>query len=142
MRSFQSKKSLELDGLDQELLEDLGRQSLEAIQKLRTDVRVEVELEVSLLHGDSSRRGERAIQGHTKDLSPGGCLMVLEEPPAVGDIYRLHFKDTQLGLPSVFARCLRARLMREDAFEAGFQFFARLELPEQASEGAGSDILG
>ena len=137
MKSFDQETGVDLDGLDQELLEELGRQSLDAIQKLRADARIDVRLAVTLQRGDSSRRGERAIVGHTKDLSPGGSLLLLGAPPGVGDIYQLSFDDQGLGLSRVFARCLRVRLIREDLFESGFQFFTRLELPQDASAASG-----
>jgi len=46
----------------------------------------------------------------------------------VGDIYWLTFDKTELKLDNLFARCLRCRLIREDAYEAGFKFFDLVDL--------------
>ena len=49
-------------------------------------------------------------------------------PVRVGDVYRMEFEHESLNLPMIFGRCLRCQLVREDAFEAGFKFFAALDL--------------
>jgi c-di-GMP-binding flagellar brake protein YcgR len=140
MQDFEEKVGLDLAGLNEELLEDLGRQSLDEIQKLRADSRVELKIAITLRPGNSSERRDWESEGHTKDISRGGCRAVLADPPCVGDIFRLSFQDTELGLPMVFARCLRVRLVREDVFDCGFRFFSSLEIPE-ASERRGSDLF-
>ena len=72
------------------------------------------------------------VKGVTGDISEGGCSVLLPIPVPVGDVFRLHFDRSQLDLPMTFARCLRCRLVREDAFEAGFVFFKAIALPSQS----------
>ena len=123
MQDFEEKIGIDLDGLNAELLDDLGRQSLEEIQKLRADARIDLKIAVTLRPANSSSRREWESEGYTKDISRGGCGAILNDPPRVGDVYRLSFEDTELGLPMVFARCLRVRLVREDVFDCGFRFY-------------------
>ena len=54
--------------------------------------------------------------------------MLFSSPIGVGDVYRLSFDRSVLDLESLFVRCLRCRLVREDAFEAGFSFFQPVDL--------------
>ena len=61
-------------------------------------------------------------------------------PAMVGDIYRLTFDKELLDVPTIFARCLRCRLIREDSFEAGFAFFTKIKLP-QVAQGPKDDLL-
>ena len=65
-------------------------------------------------------------------------MAIFVSPVTVGDVYRLQFDKASIDLPLVFARCLRCRLVREDAFEAGFTFFTPISLtkgPEKKSKG-------
>lgn len=140
MQDFEEKVGLDLDGLNEQLLDDLGRQSLDEIQKLRADARVELKIAVTLRPGNSSARHDWSSEGYTKDISRGGCRAILADPPCVGDVFRLSFQDTELGLPMVFARCLRVRLVREDVFDCGFRFFSSLALPKAGTQG-GSDLF-
>jgi hypothetical protein len=140
MQDFEEKVGLDVAGLNEELLEDLGRQSFEEIQNLRADARVELKIAITLRPGNSSARSDWSTAGYTNDISRGGCRAVLADPPCVGDIFRLSFEDTELGLPMVFARCLRVRLVREDVFDCGFRFFSSLEIPQSGSKG-GSDLF-
>lgn len=118
------------DDVDIELLKDLERQSIEEIQKLRTHERVDTKIRLVIQHGDSSQLGKLRIQATTSDLSAGGCCVISTAPVSVGDIFRLSFDSSQLDIPLVFARCVRCRLLREDAFETGFAFFAPISIGE------------
>ena len=55
-------------------------------------------------------------------------MILFSDPLLVGDIYRLSFERSTIPLEPMFARCLRCRLVREDAFEAGFSFFNPIDL--------------
>jgi hypothetical protein len=48
----------------------------------------------------------------------------------VGDTFRIEIESKSPRIPPVRARCLRCRLVREDAFEAAFSFSAPIDLPE------------
>ena len=81
------------------------------------------------------------IQGSLGDISTGGCRLLTPVPLGVGDVYRLTFDVAELDLPLCFARCLRCRLLREDAFEVGFSFFAPLCLPRNGRDRVSRDLL-
>ena len=64
------------------------------------------------------------------DLSRDGCRLVAPVPLQVGDVFRITFDREELDIPLSFARCTRCRLLREDSFEAGLEFFSPIQLPE------------
>lgn len=115
------------DEVGEALLQDLERQKLSSIRSLRAHDRIDVELPVKMEPANSSDWPRAALQGVTQDLSRGGCRVICDHPPGIGDVYRLVF-DASTGIPMVFARCQHGRLLREDAFEAGFHFFTEIEL--------------
>lgn len=119
--------------LEQQLLSDLEKQSLQQIQKLRKHQRFEVRVPVVLQHGSSSARREPMV-GTSVDLSDGGCMLQFPRPVGVGDIFQLTFEDGRLDLPVVFARCRRCAMIREDLFEAGFSFFSPISLHDAVAE--------
>ena len=128
------------DEVDLNLLKDLERQSIEEIRKLRAHERIDTKVRLVIQHGDSSRLADLRIQAHTSDVSAGGCAAIATSPVGVGDIYRLSFDRSQLDIPMVFARCVRCRLLREDAFEAAFAFFSPVSLND-AKPSEGADLL-
>ena len=115
--------------IDPELLQNLARQTAGAIEQGRRSVRLERKLKVIVRPGNASQLLAFKLQGLTADLSSGGCRLVLPLPLGVGDIYRLEFDAREHQLPQLFARCVRCRVLRDDAFESGMQFFTPLELP-------------
>lgn len=116
------------DELDAQLLQELERQSIREIQKLRAHERFELRTALEVLPANASDRSGFAAQGHTEDISQGGCKAIFPIPIGVGDVYRLKFDKQVLDLPVVHARCLRCIHLREDAFEAAFQFFTPIAL--------------
>ena len=127
--------------LEPELLQSLERQKSEEIARERLHARIEAKLRVVVRPANSSAMLEFKVQGLTADLSRGGCRLILPLPLGVGDVYRVEFDSTEHKLPLVFARCLRCRLLREDAFESGRQFFTQLDLPSTLFRGE-RDLLG
>ena len=127
--------------LDPELLQSLERQKGDETSKARMHARVEAKLKVVVRPGNSSEALRFKLQGITADLSRGGCRLILPLPVGVGDVYRVEFDSSEHHIPLVFARCLRCRLVREDAFECGFSFFNPVELPASLSQ-TSSDLLG
>lgn len=113
-----------------DLLQELERNTPEEIRQQRTRFRVAVKAKVALQPGNASELLKYKVQGVSGDVSEGGCRILFPTPVAVGDVYRLAFDRTAFDLPLTFARCLRCRLLREDAFEAGFQFFSPIALPD------------
>ena len=123
------------DGWAHDLLRELEQQTSEAIRRQRSTERHEVQCGVRVRPGNASQAGEPVLEGVTGDVSPGGCRIMTSLPLRVGDVYKLEFAKGELDLPIVFARCLRCRLVREDAFESGFAFFTPIKLDEARTGG-------
>ena len=60
---------------------------------------------------------------------------------AAGANLPLYLLQEVLDLPIVFGRCLRCKLIREDAFEAGFSFFTPIHLEDFVQENVSADLL-
>ena len=127
-----------LGDLDLDLIKDLERQNVEEIKQLRAHERLEIKIDL-LVHSANSSSLQAPVKGTTCDLSQGGLMAVFEKPVGVGDVYRIEFGKGPVDLPVVFARCLRCRLLREDAFEAGFNFFNEIRLGHSKKK---NDLLG
>jgi len=113
------------------VLKELKRNTPDEIRRQRAHFRLSIKAPVILQPGNASEMMSFKVKGMTGDISEGGCSALFPIPARVGDIYRLEFDRRTLDLPLTFARCVRSRLVREDAFEAGFAFFCRITLPER-----------
>ena len=111
-----------------ELLTDLERNKSDEIKRLRASTRICIRSKVIAQPGNSGDRLKFKVQGVTGDLSAGGCQILFPIPFRVGDIYWLKFDKSEVDIDSVFGRCLRCRLIREDAYEAGFKFFEPIDV--------------
>ncbi len=116
------------DGFD--LLQELERNTSAELRAQRAHFRVAVKSRIVARPGNASERGTLQHEGVTGDVSEGGCRALFPEPIGVGDIYQLQFDADALGIPLTYARCVRCSVVREDAFEAGFQFFKPVMLPD------------
>lgn len=99
-------------------------------RRQRQHRRIPLKAKVILQPGNSSEFLSFKVQGITGDISNTGCRAMFPVPIQVGDIYRMRFENQQLDIPVSFVRCLRCRLTKEDAFEAGFAFFRPINLPQ------------
>lgn len=116
------------DGLD--LLKELESNTSDEIIRQRAWSRIQVKARVVVQPGNTSELRTIKVAGVTGDISSGGCQILLPIPLSVGDTYRLEFDRATLDLPLTFARCVRCRLIREDAFESGLAFFQQIELTD------------
>lgn len=114
-----------------DLLQDLQQNTSDDIRRQRAHFRLAIKSSVILQPGNTSDLLRFKVKGVSGDVSQGGCSILFPLAPRVGDIYRLQFDKEVLDIPLTFARCLRCRLIREDAYEAGFAFFQAITLPEQ-----------
>lgn len=114
-----------------DLLQDLERNTTDDIRRRRAHFRIAIKSAVILQPGNTSDLLRFKVKGVTGDVSEGGCSILFPLAPRVGDIYRLQFDKAALDIPLTFARCVRCRLIREDAYEAGFAFFKAISLPEK-----------
>ncbi len=119
-----------LEGDVLESLADLESNKSDAVKRARASTRLRIKSKIIAQPGNSSKRLKFKIQGVTGDISAGGCQILFPTPLRVGDIYWLTFDKTEMDIDSVFARCLRCRLIREDAYEAGFKFFEPIDVPD------------
>lgn len=115
-----------------DLLADLERSTPDAVKRARAHTRIEVRCKVIAQHGDSSRRLDLKLQGVTGDVSRGGCQALFPVPLGVGDVYLISFDRGVLDISPTMARCMRCRMVREDAYETGLSFFTKVDLPEEA----------
>lgn len=125
-----------------ELLQELERNTPEEIRRRRAHFRLAIKSKVVISPGNASDATRFRWQGVTGDVSQGGCKALFPMPIAVGDVFRLDFREEPLGLSIIFARCIRCREVREDAYEAGFRFFTPIALPESNTNAASSDANG
>ncbi len=124
-----------------ELLQELSGNTSEDIAGSREHFRLSVRAPIILQPGSTSEMLAMKIRGVTGDISQGGCSALFPIPPKVGDVYRITFDRKQMDLPMTFARNIRCRLVREDAFEAGFRFFNTIALPANVANAAPSDLI-
>lgn len=113
-----------------EILQELERNTPDAIRRQRANFRFQIKAPVTLQPGNASEILEFKVQGTTGDVSESGLGALFPIPVCVGDIYRLQFDRSQLDLPLTFARCVRCVLVRENAFSAGFRFFSNIAMPK------------
>ena len=115
------------------ILQELEQNQPDELRKQRTHFRVAVKAEITLQPGNSSDRLKFKVRGVTGDISQSGLGALFPIPTGVGDIYRLEFDQSKIELPVTMARCVRCRLVRDDAFECGFLFFSNIALPRNLS---------
>ncbi len=111
-----------------EAMTEIEQNTPQQIKRMRSSARIAVRAKVVAQPANSSQRNGFQTQGVLGDISRGGCQILFSDPILVGDIYRLSFDRSLLDLEPLFARCLRCRLVRENAFEAGFSFFHPIDL--------------
>lgn len=114
------------------LTEQLEANTAEAVKAQRKHARVNFRARVAAQPGNSGERHKFTINGVSGDISCGGCLVLFPMPLNVGNIYQLTFESEHFKVEPQFARCMRCRLIREDAFETGFKFFSSIQLPSNS----------
>jgi len=124
-----------------DLIMELERSTSPQETARRAHTRTEVRSSVTLESCNYSERTVPPHRGVTGDVSSGGCLLLLEEPLNVGNIYEITWDRTHVDSPAVLGRCVRCRYIRSDAFEAGFQFFAPLEASCLEPDDAGDSLI-
>ena len=115
------------DGFD--VLRELENNTSDEIRRQRSHFRIQLKAKVIAQPGNTSDLLKFRFQGVMGDISEGGFQALFPMALVVGDIYRFEFDRSELDVPMMFARCVRCRLIREDAFECGLQFFASIPLP-------------
>lgn len=109
-------------------LSELEKNTSQAITALRSSQRIDIRTRVWIQPGNSSARSSLVIEGLTADISNGGCMILTPRPLMVGDIFWMRFSDDEIRVSPLLVRCLRCRLVREDAFEVGIRFLNDIDL--------------
>lgn len=120
------------DALD--MLHELEKNTPEEIRRQRTDFRIAIKAGVIAQPGNVSDRMKLKMKGVSGNISNGGFGALFPVPTRVGDIYLITFDRKAIELPTLYARCVRCHLLREDAFEGGFKFFMPIALPKTVAE--------
>ena len=121
-----------------DILQELEQSTPDEIRRQRTHDRIAVKARVTVQPGNASQLLDFfKIPGTTGDISALGLGTLFPAPIQVGDIYRLEFDQNKLPLPLTFARCVRCRLVRDDAYEVGFLFFVPIQIPENLGVAGG-----
>jgi len=111
-----------------ESLGELQENTSQAILRQRSSERITLRTKVVVRPGNASDRFRFSVEGLTGDISNGGCQILLARPILPGDIYWLSFTEPQVTIGSLLARCMRCRMVQEEAFESGFRFFHDIDL--------------
>ena len=122
-------------GHEHEQMLELERNTEEVIRRHRARERLAIKARIVVQPGNAGDVRKLKVQGVTGDIAPGGFQALLPVPMRVGDVYRISFDESQVMLPMTFARCVRCRLVREDAYESGFSFFTPIQLDGVLNDG-------
>ena len=138
---YENNISLSNEEFGFNVLQDIESQTNDNIKQQRSSDRITVKSKIILQSANSSDYMSAKIQGVSGDISSGGCSAMFPVPMNVGDVYRLNFDKSLLDVPMVFARCMRCKLISEDAFEVGFSFFNSIQLSEDVQVSSSSTSL-
>ena len=116
------------DALD--ALSELEQNTSQAITAMRASQRSDIRTRVWIQPGNSSNRTGFVIEGLTADISRGGCMLLIPRPLMVGDVFWLRISDEHLRIAPMLVRCVRCRLVKEDAFEVGIRFLNEIDLTD------------
>ena len=114
------------------VIAELEANTSEAVKAQRCATRVSVRATVTVEPASLSHRSGTKLRGITGDVSERGCQLLLAKPLLVGDIYEIAFDRDSLDVAPVVGQCVRARLVRADAFEMGVRFLHPITLAETA----------
>ena len=111
-----------------EALKELSGNTESALVAARASERLDIQTDVVFRPGNASERSRFAQRAVTVDVSDGGCMLISPAPAIAGDIYWLEFSDEHLRIGSLFARCMRCRMVTEGSFELGVKFMVPIDL--------------
>ncbi|MEQ9617359.1 MAG: PilZ domain-containing protein [Phycisphaerales bacterium] len=129
---FNTKNQQNFDSIADagELIDELSKSTSDTLKQMRNSTRLNLRIKVFVEPASLSARLGVQLQGITGDISVGGTQILLARPLNIGDVYQLSFDRSEFDLAPVYAVCLRGRLVRADAYEAGMRFLEAIELPQ------------
>ena len=115
---------LNSDDWDSDYAGEAVQQELESIVRNpnRKGSRTGIVAAMTLSPANSSQRTDWKIAGCCRDISPKGIGTILDRPARVGDFYWVEIDSELLKYQTGIGRCIRCQFLREDAYEAGFEF--------------------
>lgn len=111
-----------------EALAELERGTDRTLIAQRSSQRLEIRTGIKVQPADASHRHRVNMEGLTADISNGGCMVLVPRAVLPGDMFWVTFEPTHVRIGSLFARCLRCRLVQEDLYEVGFRFLQDIDL--------------
>ncbi len=112
----------------EQLIADVERSTPDAVKRERAHTRHSIRAKVTVEPASMSARGSERIEGVTGDLSSGGTQLLTSKPLRIADLYLVTFDCEQVDVPPTYALCVRARLVRSDAFESGLKFLTHVDI--------------
>lgn len=107
----------------------------------RKNGRIPIAAQIQVQPANSSQRSDWKIEGTCRDISEKGIGTLLDRPPIVGDFYWVEIESDLLKFQHGICRCIRCQFLREDKFEAGFEFLSETAPQFQDLTGADSDLI-
>jgi hypothetical protein len=102
--------------------------------------RISISAKMTIQPANASERNQWTTTGTCRDLSEKGIGTLLKSPPIVGDFYWVEIDAPELKYQTGICRCIRCQFLREDAFEAGFEFLTGTA-PQIVQSATASDEL-
>lgn len=113
-----------------EAFNELERCTDRAVMAQRSSERIEIRAMVMVRPANLSHRHQYTIESVTADISTGGCMLLASRAILPGDIFHLTFHDELSNVNPLLARCMRCRMIQDDAFEVGIRFLQNIPLKE------------
>jgi len=113
-----------------EAFNDLERCTDRSIMAQRSSERIEIRVKAIVRPANLSSRHQFSVESVTADISSGGCMVLASRAVLPGDLYHLTFYEDLRNVNPLLARCMRCRMIQDDAFEVGFRFLQNIPLNE------------
>jgi hypothetical protein len=113
-----------------EAFNDLERCTDRSIMAQRSSERIEIRVKAIIRPANLSSRHQFSVESVTADISSGGCMVLASRAVLPGDIYHMTFHEDLRNVNPLLARCMRCRMIQDDAFEVGFRFLQNIPLNE------------
>jgi len=69
-----------------------------------------------------------SLEAVTADISNGGCMVLASRAILPGDLYQITIFDQLDHVGPLLARCMRCRMVQDDAFEVGVRLLQDIPL--------------
>ncbi|MFO1065110.1 MAG: PilZ domain-containing protein [Pirellulales bacterium] len=113
-----------------EAFNELEKCTDKSILALRSSERLDIRTKLVIRAGNPSERHRAGVEAVTADISNGGCMTLSSRAVLPGDIFWLTFSEDAVRIGSLLARCMRCRMVQEDAYEIGFRFLQNISLKD------------